>query len=44
MPYKAVGNKVMVKREGGWKVKQTCASPTNAKKAVRLLYMKTGGK
>lgn len=44
MPYKAVGKKVMVKKGGKWKVKQNCKSAANAKAAVRLLYMKTGGK
>jgi len=37
MPYKIEGNNVMHKKGGKWKVKQTCSSPENAKKAVRLL-------
>jgi len=37
-PYKVVGNKVMHKKGDTWKVKQTCASPTAAQKAVNLLH------
>lgn len=47
MPYKVVGNKVMHKKGGKWKVKQTCKSPAAARAAVRLLHMKgygSGGK
>lgn len=44
MPYRAVGKKVMVKRNSKWVTKQRCKSAGNAKKAVRLLYAKTGGK
>ena len=38
MPYKVVGSKVMHKKGGVWKVKQTCGSPAKAKAAVRLLH------
>lgn len=38
MPYKVQGNKVLHKKGGKWSVKQTCSSPTNAKKAMRLLH------
>ena len=43
MPYKVVGKKVMHKKGGVWKVKQTCKSNANAKKAMRLLYGIEGG-
>lgn len=42
MPWKAMSNKVYKKENGRWKVKQVCKSNLNAKKAVRLLYMKYG--
>jgi len=37
MPYKREGRKVLHKKGGKWKVKQTCASPAAAKKAINLL-------
>jgi len=37
VPYKVIGNKVYHKKNGRWKVKQTCKSAANAKKAVNLL-------
>ena len=44
MPYKRVGNKVMHEKSGKWSLKQTCSSAENAKKAIRLLYMKESEK
>jgi len=38
MPYKRIGRKVMHKKGGKWKVKQTCKSEAAAKSAIRLLY------
>ena len=37
MPYKREGNKVLHQKGGQWKIKQTCASPTAAQKAINLL-------
>ncbi len=37
MPYKIVGNKIMHKKGGKWKLKQTCKSHSNAVKALGLL-------
>jgi len=37
MPYKRVGRKVMHKKGGKWKTKQTCKSVAAAKKAINLL-------
>ncbi len=37
MPYKIIKNKVYTKSTGRWKLKQTCKSVGNAKKAIRLL-------
>jgi len=44
MPYKAVGNRVWHKVGGRWRVKQRCRNAAAAKRAVRLLYMKTKGR
>lgn len=44
MPYKVIGKNLMHKKGGKWTVKQHCTSAANAKKAMRLLYMKTKGK
>jgi len=38
MPYKVEGNQVLHKKEGEWKVKQTCKSHDAAIRAMRLLY------
>jgi len=38
MPYKRIGAKVYHKKSGKWKLKQSCRSISNAKKAMRLLY------
>ena len=38
MPYKVQGNKVLHKKGGKWKVKQTCKDNAAAKRAMRLLY------
>ena len=37
MPYKRQGSKVLHKKGGKWKVKQTCGSPAKAEKAIKLL-------
>ena len=37
MPYRRNGSKVMHKKGGKWKVKQTCSSPSAAQKAINLL-------
>jgi len=37
MPYRISGRKVLHKKGGKWKVKQTCGSPAAAKRAIRLL-------
>ena len=37
MPYRKSGNKVLHKKGGKWKVKQTCKSPAAAQKAINLL-------
>lgn len=37
MPYRRSGSKVLHKKGGHWTVKQTCASPAAAEKAIRLL-------
>ncbi len=44
MPYKIAedGMTIMHKKDGKWEVKQKCTSKENAKKALRLLYMKEG--
>ena len=42
MPYKRIGKTVYSKKGGTWHKKQTCTSVENAKKAIRLLHMKTG--
>jgi hypothetical protein len=42
MPYKRVGSVIYHKKGGTWKIKQRCKSPENAKRALRLLHMKTG--
>lgn len=43
MPYKRDGKKVLHKKGGKWKVKQTCTSVANAKAAIRLLNAKEHG-
>ena len=43
MPYRVEGKNLMHKKGGKWSVKQHCSSPTNAKKAMRLLQMKEHG-
>lgn len=42
MPYMRKGKVVYHKVNGRWRVKQRCSSAENAKKAIRLLHMKTG--
>ena len=37
MPYKRVGNKIYVKKQGKWKPKATADSVEKAKKMIRLL-------
>lgn len=37
MPYKRLGTKIYTKASGTWKLKQTCKSIKNAKKALMLL-------
>jgi hypothetical protein len=37
MPYKRIGKKIYHKKQGRWKLKQTCKSVANAKKAMRFL-------
>jgi len=37
MPHRRSGNKVLHKKGGKWKVKQTCKSPAAAQKAINLL-------
>jgi hypothetical protein len=37
MPYKRIGSRIYHKKGGKWKLKQTCRSPKNAIKALRLL-------
>lgn len=36
MPYKSIGRKVYVKKDG-WRVKATAKSPARAKQMIRLL-------
>lgn len=37
MPYRRIGSKVYHKKDGKWKIKQSCGSIEAAKKALRLL-------
>ncbi len=37
MPYRRIGRKVLHKKGGVWKLKQTCKSAGNAVKAMKLL-------
>jgi len=37
MPYKRIGKRVYTKKTGRWRLKQTCRSVGNAKKALKLL-------
>jgi len=37
MPYKAIGNKVFVKRGGRWRLKARASSPASAKRTINLL-------
>jgi hypothetical protein len=37
MPYMRAGNKIMVKKDGKWKVKQVAKDLPSAKKALKLL-------
>lgn len=37
MPYKRSGRKVLHKKGGKWKVKQTCKSAAAAERAIKLL-------